>query len=245
MNTVKKFLCLSAVFLARLQVSAVEIPEQGSPTVRVLDKEQNPLPDAGVHIDGYTYTTVTDMNGIYTFAKLPTGTRQLMVDYIGFESIQTTHSVSNDTRNVKDILMSDTYTALKEIVVCGVFSDQQKAINKQKGNVNITHVASADQIGNRLLNRRLAFIDSASYQNTPSASYDTDFLWETANDRKVCLNNYQVRQYFITHERQSYSLLPDYAVQHIKPKNYDTDYIVNSSASLSRKKVGYIETPYS
>ncbi len=29
--------------------------------------------------------------------------------------------------------------------------------------------------------------------------------------------------------------------QHIKPKNSDIDYIVNSSASLSRRKVGYIE----
>ncbi len=337
MNTVKKFLCLATAFLAGLPVSAVEIPEQSSLTGRVLDKEQNPLPGAVVHIDGYAYTAVTDMDGVYTFAKLPTGTHQLMVDYIGFESVRTTLSVSNDTRNVKDISMSDTSTALKEIVVCGVFSDQQKAINKQKGNVNITHVVSADQIGkfpdsnigdalkrisginvqydqgearfgqvrgtpaefssvtingsripsaegdirnvqldlipsdmiqmievsktlmpdqdgdaiggsinlvtkssparfslsvtagsgynwisqkaqtnlgltigNRLLDGRLGFIAAGSYQNAPAGSYDTEFLWEKTDVGEIYLNDYQIRQYFVTRERQSYSLSLDY-----------------------------------
>ena len=47
----------------------------------------------------------------------------------------------------QDIVMADKSEELKEIVVTGVFSGQQRAVNTQKNNVNITNVVSADQIG--------------------------------------------------------------------------------------------------
>jgi len=50
-------------------------------------------------------------------------------------------------RVFEDITMAISVQELESVVVDGVFSGQQRAINRQKGNVNITNVVSADQIG--------------------------------------------------------------------------------------------------
>lgn len=64
--------------------------------------------------------------------------------------------------------------------------------------------------GNRFFNDRLGLMLSASYNNAPVGSYDTEFLWEKDDDGTVYINDYQIRQYFVTRERQSYSLSLDW-----------------------------------
>lgn len=51
---------------------------------------------------------------------------------------------------------------------------------------------------------------AASYNNAPSGSYNTEFIWEKDDDGKVYVNDYQIRQYYVTRERQSYSLSLDW-----------------------------------
>lgn len=53
---------------------------------------------------------------------------------------------------------------------------------------------------------------SASYQNAPSGSYDTEFMWEQNEDGKVYVSDYQMRRYFVTRERQSYSAAFDFDI---------------------------------
>ena len=53
---------------------------------------------------------------------------------------------------------------------------------------------------------------SASYQNTPSGSYDTEFTWEQDKDGKAYVGDYQMRQYYVTAERQSYSAALDWDI---------------------------------
>mgnify|MGYP000659395602 FL=1 len=55
-------------------------------------------------------------------------------------------------------------------------------------------------------------IVSASYQNSPSGSYDTEFVWEQDDDGKTYVNDYQIRQYYVTRERQSYSAALDWDI---------------------------------
>lgn len=64
--------------------------------------------------------------------------------------------------------------------------------------------------GDRFFNDKLGLIVSASYQNSPSGSYDTEFTWEQDDDGKVYVNDYQIRQYYVTRERQSYSAALDW-----------------------------------
>lgn len=66
--------------------------------------------------------------------------------------------------------------------------------------------------GDRFFHDRLGMLLSASYQNAPSGSYDTEFMWEKSEDGKAYVNDYQMRQYFVTRERQSYSAAFDFDI---------------------------------
>ena len=65
-------------------------------------------------------------------------------------------------------------------------------------------------IGNRFFNDRLGIMVSASYNNAPSGSYNTEFIWGKDDAGKLYLSDYQIRQYYVTRERQSYSLSADW-----------------------------------
>ena len=45
-----------------------------------------------------------------------------------------------------------------------------------------------------------------------SGSYDTEFTWEQDKDGKAYVNDYQMRQYYVTRERQSYSAALDWDI---------------------------------
>lgn len=66
--------------------------------------------------------------------------------------------------------------------------------------------------GDRFFNDKLGVMLSASYQNTPSGSYDTEFQWDKDDDGNVFINDYQIRQYYVTRERQSYSAAIDWNI---------------------------------
>lgn len=59
--------------------------------------------------------------------------------------------------------------------------------------------------GDKFLYDKLGLILAASYQNAPSGSDNTEFLWEQTEKGELYLTDYQVRQYYVTRERQSYS----------------------------------------
>ncbi len=304
---------------------------------RVFDNDRNPLPGAVVMLDDKRYAAVTDTDGCYAFSDLTVGTHQLSVSYIGYEPIDMELTVRSDMRVFDDIVMTVSVQKMDEVVVYGVFSGQQRAINQQKVNGNITNVVSSDQIGkfpdsnigdalkrisginvqydqgearfgqvrgtpaefssvtingsripsaegdirnvqldlipadmiqmievnktllpdqdgdaiggsinlvtknsprrftlnavlgsgynpisrqaqlnfgltvgNRFFNDRLGVMAAASYQNAPSGSYNTEFVWEKRDDGTVYVSDYQIRRYYVTRERQSYSLALDY-----------------------------------
>ena len=319
-----------------LTIMAADSPKYGQLKGRILDNEKNPLPGAVVIIDSNKLSAVTDLDGFFSFANLSSGNHNLKVTYIGFLPVSKTIVVSEKS-TVDDIVMSDTSRELNEVVVTGVFSGQQRAINAQKNNINITNVVSADQIGkfpdsnigdalkrisginvqydqgearfgqvrgtpaefssvtingsrlpsaegdirnvqldlipsdmiqtievsktlmpdqdgdaiggsinlvtknsphrftvgavagtgynwisrkaqmnfgltlgNRFFNDRFGVMLAASYNNAPAGSYNTEFIWEKDDDGKIYVNDYQIRQYFVTRERQSYSLSLDW-----------------------------------
>ena len=303
---------------------------------RILDNEHNPLPGAVVILDGKAHSAVADADGFYPFSNLESGTHRLNISYLGFVPVSQA-IVLADTDVTQDIIMSDSSKELNEVVVTGVFSGQQRAINAQKSNINVTNIVSADQIGkfpdsnigdalkrisginvqydqgearfgqvrgtsadfssvtingsripsaegdirnvqldlipsdmiqtievnktlmpdqdgdaiggsinlvtknsprrltlnavagtgynwisrkaqmnfgltigNRFFNDRLGIMVSASYNNAPSGSYNTEFIWGKDDAGKLYLSDYQIRQYYVTRERQSYSLSADW-----------------------------------
>ena len=66
--------------------------------------------------------------------------------------------------------------------------------------------------GDRFFNDKLGLMLSASYQNNPAGSDDVEMAYERNDDGEVVLDEYEVRQYYVTRQRQSYSLALDWEI---------------------------------
>lgn len=66
--------------------------------------------------------------------------------------------------------------------------------------------------GDRFFNDKLGVMFSVSYQNAPSGSDDIEFMWDRDSKGTICLTDYQIRQYYVTRERQSYSAAFDWNI---------------------------------
>lgn len=75
--------------------------------------------------------------------------------------------------------------------------------DKLQLNVGLTY-------GDNFFNNKLGMILSASYQNNPIGSDNAEFEWKKDDEGKEYVTNYEIRQYFVHRERQSYSLSLDY-----------------------------------
>lgn len=64
--------------------------------------------------------------------------------------------------------------------------------------------------GDRFFGDRLGIMAAASYQYAPGGSDNTEFEYVTGDGGGVMLKEAQVRQYYVTRERQSYSLAVDW-----------------------------------
>ena len=64
--------------------------------------------------------------------------------------------------------------------------------------------------GDRFFNDKLGIMAAVSYQNSPAGSDNTEFEYDLDDDGNVVLTDAEVRQYYVTRERQSYSLSMDY-----------------------------------
>ena len=64
--------------------------------------------------------------------------------------------------------------------------------------------------GDRFFKDKLGLMMAASYQNAPGGADNTEFEYDVDDDGKVFLDKAEVRQYYVTRERQSYSLATDY-----------------------------------
>lgn len=65
--------------------------------------------------------------------------------------------------------------------------------------------------GDRFFGNKLGMMAAATYQNAPAGSDNTEFEYIVKKDQ-VVLDNAQIRQYYVTRRRQSYSLSFDYDI---------------------------------
>ena len=64
--------------------------------------------------------------------------------------------------------------------------------------------------GNRFFNNKLGLMAAISYQNTPSGSDNCEYEYDLDDNGNVVITDASIRQYYVTRERQSYSLSLDY-----------------------------------
>ena len=77
--------------------------------------------------------------------------------------------------------------------------------DKLQANVGLSY-------GERFFNDKLGIMAAISYQNAPVGSDNTEFEYDIDDNGNVVLSEAQTRQYYVTRQRQSYSLGIDYDI---------------------------------
>ncbi len=94
----------------------------------------------------------------------------------------------------------------KQVIAATAGSGYNWISNKAQLNLGLTY-------GNRFFHDKLGVMVAASYQNAPSGSDNVEFVWDRdINTGEICLTDYQIRQYYVTRERQSYSGALDWEI---------------------------------
>ena len=109
---------------------------------RVLDSNNFPLPGATVTASSSNEVAITDFNGV--FSLFITDSDDLTVTYVGFESLTLNVSESDD---LAVFILTPNVTELSEVIVSGFQGGTIKALNKQRNDINVTNIVSADQVG--------------------------------------------------------------------------------------------------
>ena len=140
------------------------------------------------------------------------GTRDVQLDLIPADMIQTieVHKVITPDMDADaiggSINLVTKNSPYKRVIAATAGSGYNWISKKAQLNLGLTY-------GDRFFNNKLGVILSASYQNSPSGSDNTEFMWDKdINTGEVCLTDYQIRQYYVTRERQSYSAALDWDI---------------------------------
>jgi outer membrane receptor for Fe3+-dicitrate len=127
---------------------AVSYAQSGLLTGQVTDSQKLSLPGAILKLSPGNIYTTTDAYGKFQFLNVPVGDYQLMVTYIGYNSFNTSVSITAGKLVSLNINLEEAAIQGKEVVIMGDrLRGQAKALNVQKNNPNITNVVSADQVG--------------------------------------------------------------------------------------------------
>ena len=94
-------------------------------------------------------------------------------------------------------------TPYKRVLNATAGSGYNWVADKMQLNLGLTY-------GDRYLDDKLGVMLAASYQNAPGGADNVEFEYDVDDDGKVYLDKAEMRQYYVTRERQSYSLATDY-----------------------------------
>ncbi len=94
-------------------------------------------------------------------------------------------------------------TPTKKVLNATAGSGYNWVADKMQLNLGLTY-------GDRYFDDKLGVMLAASYQNAPGGADNVEFEYDVDDDGKVYLDKAEMRQYYVTRERQSYSLATDY-----------------------------------
>ena len=116
---------------------------------KITDHDGNfSLPGATVKLSEGNRYTVSNQTGDFEFLNIPSGTYQVEVLYLGYQTQTQQVTVEEGKHAVINFVLISGSSTLNEVVVVGdALRGQARALNQQKNNSNITNVISSDQVG--------------------------------------------------------------------------------------------------
>ena len=166
----KKRLAASLPVLATALMGSQIVLADASLTGSVIDPE-SVLPGATVVVEETGTRVMTDDQGRFRIKGLEAGTYNLKVMYIGYETLETTITVSDDeAKEMGDLMVEYLGDGVEEVVAVGhIFRGEMKALNTQRNANRILNAISADGMG-KLPDRNAA----EAVQRVPGVSIERD-----------------------------------------------------------------------
>ncbi|MEM8764680.1 MAG: TonB-dependent receptor [Bacteroidota bacterium] len=133
--------------LANSSVNRNDQQAYGTVSGRVLGEEGEPLPGASIVIRELTIGTSSSLDGLFSLPRVPYGSHEIEISYIGFEPYKTTIELGSGSMSLGDVILKPSVNALGEVIITSSLEGQQRAFNQQKNADNIKTIVSADLIG--------------------------------------------------------------------------------------------------
>ncbi len=135
------------VFLVMMLAYTLPVFGQGMVKGIVVDAvTSDPLAGANVFIEGTAFGSSTDLDGIFIIPKIPFGTYNLHITYIGYLEKKLEIAVSSEKADILEIRLEAGIIEGEVITVTGQAEGQAAAINRQIQSSTITNVVSSERI---------------------------------------------------------------------------------------------------
>ncbi|RKR04827.1 TonB-dependent receptor [Flavobacterium sp. 90] len=160
-----------AIFIFSVALFAQNVTAQKATISGTVTDSQSPLPGATIILSNNQKAT-TDFSGYFTIQDVRSGSLELQIAYIGYETKNIKVEVKDNQRVSLGIIRLETNSKeLSEVVVSGMSqrNSEARALNMQKKSMSIVNVIAADGIG-KLPDRNAA----ETVQRMPGVSIERD-----------------------------------------------------------------------
>ena len=186
---------------------------------RILDSKNFPLPGAIIKIESEDLYTTTDFNGYFLIQNLKEGSYIVNISYVGYENLTDEISIPISNNDQSIYILETRVNELNEVIVSGFQSGNLKALNKQRNDINVTNVVSADQIGkfpDANIGDALKRIPGISMQNDQGEARDIVIRGFSPGLNSVTLNGERIPSAEGDNRRIQMDLIPSDMVQLIE-----------------------------
>lgn len=160
-----------AIIILSIVIFAPKASAQNATISGTITDSQSPLPGASV-TQGKFQKASADWAGAFIIKKIPSGSFELQISYIGYETKTITGNIKeNEQLNLGTIVLSPSSTKLNEVVLTGMSlrNSEARALSLQQKSMSIVNVIAADGIG-KLPDRNAA----ETVQRMPGVSIERD-----------------------------------------------------------------------
>ena len=208
-----------ALFFCLLLASSIGWAQNTQVKGRILDQDNFPLPGASVIAEASGVAAISDFDGYFTLTSVAMGSETITVSYVGFESSSKQVEVADDNTYYLEFNLSAAVNELNEVVVSGFQAGINKALNKQRTDINVTNVISSDQVGkfpDANIGDALRRVPGISMQNDQGEARDIIIRGFAPGLNSVTLNGERIPSAEGDNRRVQMDLIPSDMIQTIE-----------------------------
>src|SRR5690625_1134220 len=154
------FKVLFSTFLFVTIFSVTSFGQTGVLEGQVTNSDQKPIPGINIRLEGTTYGSGSDEQGLYTITDVPAGKYTLIISGVGYQSQEKEISIESNEKLTINIILSSSNEELQEIVVQGTqinkFSTEMseyvaKVPIQNLENPQVYHTVSAELLDDQVI----------------------------------------------------------------------------------------------